>query len=218
VTGLAGTGLAIGADAVLSGTLVDEVNALCGRVEAGPAAAVLLRLGGGTADRPYGDVTVQAVNRWERALRRLERLPAATVAVVDGPCAGPAFDALLTADYRIASAAVRLRIAPVGAGPWPGMALYRRANQVGTGRARSLALFGTELPAARAAEWGLLDEVVPDPAARSRAVLDAFAGTRGKELAIRRRLLLDAGYTSFEDALGAHLAACDRALRLAAAD
>ena len=98
------------------------------------------------------------------------------------------------------------------------MALYRLANQVGAGRARQLALFGTELPADRAAEWGLLDEVVPDPAARSAEVLDAFAGTRGKELAIRRRLLLDAGYTSFEDALGAHLAACDRALRLAAAD
>jgi isomerase DpgB len=217
VTGLAEANLAIGGSTALSGALIDEVNALCGRVEATQAGTVLLRLGGGCDNACYA-VTVQTVSRWERALRRLERLPAATVAVVDGPCAGPAFDALLTADYRIAAPGAGLRIPPVGAGPWPGMALYRLANQVGAGRARSLALFGTELPAARAAEWGLLDEVVPDPAARSRAVLDAFAGTRGKELAIRRRLLLDAGSTSFEDALGAHLAACDRALRLAAAD
>ena len=41
---------------------------------------------------------------------------------------------------------------------------------------------------------------------------------KSKTPKLRRRLLLDAGYTSFEDALGAHLAACDRALRLAAAD
>ena len=37
----------------------------------------------------------------------------------------------------------------------------------------------------------------------------------GRELAIRRRLLLDATTTSYEDALGAHLAACDRAVRSA---
>jgi len=40
----------------------------------------------------------------------------------------------------------------------------------------------------------------------------------GRELSIRRRLLLEAASTSFEDALGAHLAACDRALRRAATD
>jgi isomerase DpgB len=96
------------------------------------------------------------------------------------------------------------------------MAVHRLANQVGAGRARPLVLLGAELPASRAADWGLLDEVVPDPAARSAEVLDALAGTAGKELSIRRRLLLEAASTGFDDALGAHLAACDRALRLAA--
>ncbi|MCZ9336264.1 enoyl-CoA hydratase/isomerase family protein, partial [Streptomyces sp. TRM76130] len=38
-------------------------------------------------------------------------------------------------------------------------------------------------------------------------------GLSGKELAIRRQLLFDAANTAFEDALGPHLAACDRALR-----
>jgi isomerase DpgB len=32
-------------------------------------------------------------------------------------------------------------------------------------------------------------------------------------MAIRRRLMLDAATAAFEDALGRHLAACDRALR-----
>ncbi|KOG89867.1 enoyl-CoA hydratase, partial [Streptomyces varsoviensis] len=39
------------------------------------------------------------------------------------------------------------------------------------------------------------------------------SGLSGKDLAIRRQLLLDARTTSFEDALGPHLAACDRLLR-----
>jgi len=50
------------------------------------------------------------------------------------------------------------------------------------------------------------------------AEVAAAAGTfTGKEVAIRRQLLLDAAQHSFEEALGAHLAACDRALRRVAA-
>ena len=65
------------------------------------------------ANRWPRDLTVALVSKWERALRRLERLPAATIAVADGDCGGPALDALLATDYRIASPAVRL-IVPVG--------------------------------------------------------------------------------------------------------
>ena len=204
-------------DLALAGTaiVVDQVNALCARAEA-TGAPVLLRLGGGKHPAAPYDVAVQAVNRWERALRRLERLPAMTVAAVDGRCAGPALDVLLTVDYRVASATTTLRIPSVGAGPWPGMALYRLANQVGTGRARRMALFGADVTAARAEDWGLLDEVVDDPLARAAEVVTRSRD--GKELAIRRRLLLEAASTSFEDALGAHLAACDRALRRVATD
>jgi isomerase DpgB len=39
----------------------------------------------------------------------------------------------------------------------------------------------------------------------------------GAEMAIRRQLIFEAGSTTFEDALGAHLAAADRALRREAA-
>nr|WP_240948115.1 enoyl-CoA-hydratase DpgB [Planosporangium mesophilum] len=171
---------------------------------------------GGTSDQPWPyDVSVHTVNQWERALRRLERLPALTVTVVDGACRGPALDVLLTTDYRIASRYARLGVSSVGRNTWPGMALHRLANQVGVARARSAALFGTEIDAARAREWGLLDEVVDDAASRCREVLNTFAGLSGKELSIRRQLLFEASSTSFEDALGAHLAACDRALRLA---
>jgi isomerase DpgB len=217
--------------AVLSAELVGSVDAVCRQVGDGKKdASLLVRLVGG-ADRvdaaggvdcaggagqpwPY-DVSVHTVNQWERALRRLERLPAVTVAVVDGACRGPALDVLLTTDYRIASPYARLGVSSVGRDTWPGMALHRLANQVGVARARSAALFGTEIDPTRAREWGLLDEVVDDTASRCREVLNTFAGLSGKELSIRRQLLFEASSTSFEDALGSHLAACDRALRLA---
>ncbi|MGC9668712.1 enoyl-CoA-hydratase DpgB [Planosporangium sp. 12N6] len=219
--------LELDGSAVLSASLVERVNAVCRQVGEGRKDAVLLvRVAGGRdgaeapertgveAAWPY-DVDVHTVNQWERALRRLERLPAVTVAAVDGTCRGPALDALLTTDYRVATADTRLGVPTSGRGTWPGMAIHRLANQVGVARARRLALFGTALDAAHAVEWGLLDEVAGDLTARCRDVIDRFAGTSGKELSIRRQLLFDASATSFEDALGSHLAACDRAIRLA---
>jgi isomerase DpgB len=55
--------------------------------------------------------------------------------------------------------------------------------------------------------------VVDEPGAAVAAIARQAAGITGTELAIRRQLFLDAGHTRFEDALGSHLAACDRTLR-----
>jgi isomerase DpgB len=59
--------------------------------------------------------------------------------------------------------------------------------------------------------------VVDDVAGNAVLALDKaieMAGTApGAELAVRRQLMLEAMTTTFEDALGVHLAACDRALR-----
>jgi isomerase DpgB len=160
-------------------------------------------------------VGIHAVNQWERALRRLERLPTASLAVVDGYCSGLALEVLLATDYRIAASGARLRVPALPEGTWPGMTLYRMANQLGVARVRRLALFGVEIGAVRAAGLGLVDEVGDDVVALAREALEILGGVPGRELAIRRRLLLDATTTSYEDALGSHLAACDRAVRLA---
>ncbi|HEV7899809.1 MAG TPA: enoyl-CoA-hydratase DpgB [Planosporangium sp.] len=221
--------LELDGSAALSAALLDEVGAVCRQVGDGKKdASLLVRMVGacvgpavgagaaGEADGPWPyDVDVHAVNQWERVLRRLERIPAVTVAVVDGVCRGPALDVLLTTDYRIATPDTRLRVPSIGRNTWPGMTLHRLATQLGVARARQAALFGTEIDAARACTWGLLDEVADDTAARCREVLNGFAGVSGKEVSIRRQLLFEASSTSFEDALGSHLAACDRALRLA---
>jgi isomerase DpgB len=203
----------------LSAAVINRVSAACEQVEDAPKDVILLvhlRDSGLASGEPWpNEVGIHTVNQWERVLRRLERLPAATLAVVEGECTGLALETLLTTDYRVASTDATLRVPATAEGTWPGMALYRLANQLSVGQVRRLALFGIEVDADRAAQLGLLDEVGEDAEALARAALEVLGGGRGKELAIRRRLLLDATSTSYEDALGSHLAASDRALRLA---
>ncbi|NVI90859.1 enoyl-CoA-hydratase DpgB, partial [Actinomadura sp. BRA 177] len=108
---------------------VAAVTAICDAVEDGAGdGLVVVRASGAPGDRAPDGLTVGLVSKWERALRRLERLPALTIAVLDGDCGGPALDALLATDHRIATPAVRL-VPPVRAGAaWPGLALYRLAR------------------------------------------------------------------------------------------
>ncbi|WP_223809364.1 enoyl-CoA-hydratase DpgB [Nocardiopsis listeri] len=206
--------LEIGGTEELTPALIDAMTDLCHRVEdaAGPVVAVL-RLGGGAERTGPGEFGIHLVNKWERALNRLERLDVTTVAVVDGACTGPAVEALLACDHRIGADEARLSMPSVGGELWPGMAIHRIAQQCGVGRARRMVLFGHEASAWEAVEIGLLDEV-------SSAVEEALAAhvarardASGAGLAVRRRLLSEAATTGFGDALGTHLAACDRTLR-----
>jgi isomerase DpgB len=205
---------------------VAELGAACDRAEdaaaLGPAARVfvILRLSGVPGPGWANDLPVTLVSKWERGLRRLERLPAVTIAVADGDCGGAALDALLVADYRIMPAGARL-VPPVVAGAtWPCMSLYRLARQTaGAAVARRAVLFGTPIDAEQAQAAGVIDDVAGDAAlALEKAMAMAMAvAAPGAELAIRRQLVLEAPATTFEEALGVHLAACDRALRSVAA-
>jgi isomerase DpgB len=185
----------------LSYDLVAKVNAFSDRVEdAGPGAIATVHLTGAPVGVAHPDA-IHLVNKWERALRRFERLGAAKIAVATGDCGGVATEVLLCTDYRLASDDLRVLVAA-----WPGMGLYRLANQVGVARLRRAVLFGVPIPAPEAVTLGLVDEIGDDATA-------LVAARSGPELAVRRQLMLDATTTSFEDALGRHLAACDRELR-----
>lgn len=215
---LAGIGdlmLRIDGSRVLTAESVAELSALCNRAEGGDANRfVILRVSGVPGPDWYNDLQVALVSKWERALRRLERLPAVTIAVADDDCGGPALDALLATDYRIMPAGARL-VMPVMAGAtWPGMALYRLARQTaGAALARRAGLFGTPIEAAAAQAMGVIDDVAGNVALALEMAMEVVGAVPGAELAIRRQLMLEAMTTTFEDALGAHLAACDRALR-----
>jgi isomerase DpgB len=198
----------------VSAALVTALGSLCDRAEDQAGQAVVtLHVSGAPGALDAGGLTVALVSKWERQLRRLERLPVATLAAAEGDCGGTALDALLTADYRVAARSARL-VLPVQAGAaWPGMALYRLAQQAGIAAVRRAVLFGVPLTAADALAAHLVDELADDYAQALAQVAGKAAALAGAELAVRRQLLLSAPDTSFEEALGLHLAACDRTLR-----
>ncbi|MGW2050541.1 enoyl-CoA-hydratase DpgB [Streptomyces sp. NPDC001858] len=198
----------------LSASTIDMVNAVCDSVEDGTQARLIVHVSGFPEGAPAKDLTIALVSKWERALRRLERLPVPTISVAEGPCGGLALDALLSTDYRIVTGSTSLVVTVENEATWPGMALYRLArSHAGAAAVRRAVLFGVPLSAQEALALQLVDTLTADlPDALATAV-ERTGSVRGSELAIRRQLLFDAATTSFEEALGAHLAACDRALR-----
>lgn len=198
----------------LSAALVMALGAVCDQAEDMDAPGmVLVQVSGAPSGSWTKDLTVGLVSKWERGLRRLERLSMTTVAVATGDCGGLALDALLATDYRIASGDLRLLVPAQSGSTWPGMAIYRLAQQAGVARVRRSVLFGRPIDAAEALDLGLIDEITDDTAAARELRPGLTAELLVPEPAIRRRLLLDTAATSFEDALGVHLAACDRELR-----
>jgi isomerase DpgB len=204
---------------------VAELGALCDRALCDRALCdraqdrdtnrfVILRVSGVPGPGWSNNLPVGLVSKWERGLRRLERLPVLTIAVADDDCGGPALDALLAADYRIMPAGARLVMPVVAGATWPGMALYRLARQAaGAALARRTVLFGTPIGATEAQAMGVIDDTAANAALAVEKAMEVTGAAPGAELAIRRQLMLEAMTTTFEDALGAHLAACDRVLR-----
>lgn len=202
----------------LSAASVEEMDDLCDRAEdhRGPGPVTIHV----TGVPPAGwakELTVGLVSKWERVVRRFERLGRVTVAVASGDCAGMALDLLLAADVRIVAPGTRLLLSCVGGATWPGMTVYRLTQQAGASGVRRAVLLGAPIEADRALALNLVDEVSEDPASTLAALATAARAMDGAEMAIRRQLIFEAGSTTFEDALGAHLAAADRALRREAA-
>jgi isomerase DpgB len=196
----------------LSAATVEAVMAVCDRVEDG-AGTVGIRLTGAPRPGWTHELTVGLVTKWERAVRRLERLPCVTAAVVSGDCGGTALDVLLATDLRVADRGARLLMPVEEASTWPGMAVYRLVQQAGTSATRRAVLLGVPIEAADAVALHLLDRVTDDPAGELAAMAGAAGLISPRELAIRRQLMFEASARTFEDALGSHLAACDRVLR-----
>jgi isomerase DpgB len=193
---------------------VAALDAFIDRIEDAPAGTIPVIEVSGTPGPLRSDLPpIALVNKWERVLRRLERMKRPTMAVVSGDCGGIALEAMLVTDLRVATTDTRLHLPAGPGGVWPGMGLYRLANQVGFARVRRSILFGGTISAAAALAGDLLDEVTDDVAGATSAAVAMLGSTIGQDVAVRRQLMLDATTTPFEEAFGRHLAACDRVLR-----
>jgi enoyl-CoA hydratase/carnithine racemase len=114
-------------------------------------------------------LTAASVEWWEVALHHLETIKQLVVALIDGYCLGGGLQLALACDLRIATERATLAIpASREVGFLAGMAPWRLPRLVGIARAKAMLLGGAVLTGPQAAEWGVVDQVVPvgglDPA------------------------------------------------------
>ncbi|WP_167351336.1 enoyl-CoA-hydratase DpgB [Collimonas fungivorans] len=202
----------------LSETLIATIHHACDQIEGEGCEGVLtIHLkGNGCADittNPGDPVEVHRVNAWNRALRRIERVEATTISVVEESVNSLGLAVLLTTDFRVACVGVEFGLNYSGGGIMPDMTLFRLVNQAGTAATRQLCLFSSKISAVEAEQLRLIDKISENTAAcverflRERDVMDAA------NHCVRRRLISEACTASYEDAIGRHLAASDRFLR-----
>ena len=133
------------------------------------------------------------------ALAKIEAIPVATVAAIQGPCLGGGLQITLCCDLRIAGDDATFGLSAVRHGIIPGLATYRLPRLIGMGAAREMMLLGETWDTARALTYGLVNRVVPrdrlDAAARDLA-LQLAANVRAASIATKR-LTLRSGESSF---------------------
>jgi 2-(1,2-epoxy-1,2-dihydrophenyl)acetyl-CoA isomerase len=154
----------------------EEVAAVLGIVESDAAIRALLITGAGRGFCAGQDLNLReatassdfdagaAIDRYYNPLvRRLKALPKPVIAAVNGAAAGAGANLALACDIVIAArsasflqAFCRIGLVPDTGGTW---FLPRLA---GSARAMGLMLLGEPLPAASAAEWGLIWKCVDD--------------------------------------------------------
>lgn len=161
---------------------------------------------------PGGPLDIHGFHKWEKLVRRIERLPFATVAAVDGRAEAAGAQLLLACDARVGTPGATLSWPEVTQGFLPGMAAFRLARFVGLGVARRLLLTGEVLDAPTAARLGLLDAVDAPLDAAASAAVSRFGPAHGVALSLARRLLDESYANEWEAAIGHFLAAQQRAI------
>jgi enoyl-CoA hydratase/carnithine racemase len=99
--------------------------------------------------------------RWDVALAKIEAIPVATVAAVQGPCLGGGLQIVLCCDLSVAATDATFGLSAVRHGIIPGLATYRLPRLIGLGAAREMMLLGETWDAERALRQGLVNRVVP---------------------------------------------------------
>ncbi len=146
----------------------------------------------GAPDRVQGDVSRSVIKGWQQTIVAVLDCEKPVVAAVNGIAAGAGMHLALACDVVVMSEAtklvpvfVRRGIAPDAAGP------YLLTRIVGPQRAKQIYLFGDDIPAAQAYEWGLVTEVVPatEVMTTATALADRLASGPTRALAVTKRLL-----------------------------
>jgi enoyl-CoA hydratase/carnithine racemase len=200
-----------GPAAILTINRPERLNALTFRMFAGlpgvlaeaaalPGVRVLVVRGAGTRSFSAGaDIAEFAAVRstpeqaaaYDEAVLAAERalasFPAPTIAAVHGYCYGGGCSVALACDMRFAARAARFAITPAKLGlVYPLRSTKRLVDLVGPSRAKIMLMAATDYDAARAREFGLVDEVFDDADALDAGVRE-FAALLASRSAVTQR-------------------------------
>jgi 2-(1,2-epoxy-1,2-dihydrophenyl)acetyl-CoA isomerase len=111
----------------------------------------------------HPDVHTRLTQTYHPIITTIRRMPKPVVAAVNGPAVGIGCSLALACDIIVAAESSYLLLAFVNIGLVPdgGSSLFVPAR-AGFTRAAEMALLGEKVPAAKAAEWNLVNRVVPD--------------------------------------------------------
>ncbi len=132
--------------------------------------------------------------------RRLDALPQATVAAVDGTCLGGGCELATSCDIVLATARSVLGQPEIDVGCFPPVASVLLPRVVGRAAAE-IVLTGAPFSATAAVRMGLVSRVVEDLDAETRRVVALLAGKSAAVLTLARRALREGATGSFSDAL-----------------
>ena len=115
------------------------------------------------------DAEALVAHPFHAAMEALASYPWPTVAAINGHCIGGGLELAVTCDMRICAAGAKLGMPPVKLGlVYSHTGLRKFLDVVGVARTKELFLTGRNVDAARAAQIGLVHEVVADAELESR--------------------------------------------------
>jgi 2-(1,2-epoxy-1,2-dihydrophenyl)acetyl-CoA isomerase len=203
----------------LNSTNWNDLDEVLAEVEVTPSDRAVILTGAGAnfstgADLSGGDsggltghgvqLIVHEMRIVGQIIARLQRLPKPTIAAVDGHAIGVSLGLALACDLIVASDRARFTEVFVKRGlGLDGGASWSLPRQIGLKRAKQMTFFGDGIDAARAYEWGLVNEVVPPDQLQATAMAWGHRLASGPTTALSLiKRLLDSSYgSSFEEAI-----------------
>ena len=128
--------------------------------------------------RGMGDLSAVGPRGFRRRVRMIhnvfddiEQMEVPVIAALNGVAAGGGLELALSCDFRFAADTARMGLPENNVGLIPGSGgISRLVKLVGPAKAKRLVMTGEIIPAARALEIGLIDEVVPADQLMTRAM------------------------------------------------
>jgi 2-(1,2-epoxy-1,2-dihydrophenyl)acetyl-CoA isomerase len=180
--------------------MADALSAALDMAAADESCRALLLTGAGRAFCAGQDLTAvvgmapddigHLLDRYNPLIKKLRALPMPVICAVNGVAAGAGANLALASDIVLAArgatfvqAFARIGLIPDCGGTW------FLPRLVGMARARALAMLAEPVPAATAAEWGMIWQVVEDDQlmAHAHALAARLAGAATQGLALAKR-------------------------------